>query len=148
MRSIIFPLGISIAAALFSTNASPWPWGPQTFDECIIEESQQFQGPVPGGAMASIRSVCRKRFGYEQKPKTAPAESDACNPSPSAGPTMKEWYQTITSTKFRFMPEFMKISARDQFIETAIAKNPQIEATKARQMLLEYTTPPRYVACK
>lgn len=146
MRSIILPLKIFLVVALISTNAFAWPWGPQDYNECVLKESQKFQGPVPSGTVAAMHRVCRERFPYKSIP--APAEANACNPPPSTGPAAREWLQTITSAKFRLLPEFMRVRERDQFIERVIARNPQVDQSTIRSQLLTYTTPPRYVACE
>lgn len=43
-------------------TAFAWPWGPKTFDECVVAESKEFDRPVSRGELYSIRKVCREKF--------------------------------------------------------------------------------------
>lgn len=147
MEKIVTLMIALMVASFFSAAAFVWLWEPQSYDECIIEESSRFQGPAPSGAIYSVQRVCREQFPHKTAPPTPQIEAIACNPPPTTGPAARRWIKIITSTEFRFMPEFMRINERDKYIKGVIARNPDKDPVESKKILLESTTPPRYVAC-
>lgn len=138
--------GLAILAV--SLPASAWFWGPSSFDECVIDESKEFESTVPLGAMYAIRNVCRERFPREVAP--APVDSKACDSRSPGAPDGAKWSGVITSTRFRFMTENQRESARVAFFDQHVAPR---AANEKHLVVLQsewdkQTIPARYVSCK
>jgi hypothetical protein len=119
--------------------------GPSSFDECVVAETKEFTGPVPGGALSAIGRICRERFPEPIKP--APVDAEACANIAKGSST--GWSSIITSTKFRFMTEKQREKARIRFFLDRIApkvKHPE-KMKEYRAAWDAKTYPARYVRC-
>lgn len=55
-------LAVALVPAILPITSQAWFFGPSNFDECVISESKEFDGPIPKIVLQSIHSMCGERF--------------------------------------------------------------------------------------